>query len=273
MSIMFNKENHTMPSRFKRRKRTFWIIIILIVLAIWGIHRYGSLDSRLKSAWNKVIYTSNDNVAIAVYSPRTHRIYSATNAPGHRFHTASTVKVAILAGLLAKQSNSLSDHQYSLAKAMIEQSDNDATTALFEDLGGQSGLQNTFDRFGMSSSTARKNWGLSITTPRDQIKLLNNIFYRSKLLSRQDQNTIGSLMSAVEADQSWGISADSNRFAIKNGWLNYGKAKWIVNSIGYVKNNNGTDYTIAVYTDDNSTMQTGQQTIEQLARVTKSLME
>ena len=80
-------------------------------------------------------------------------------------------------------------------------------------------------------------------------------------------------MSAVEADQSWGISADSNRFAIKNGWLNYGKATWLVNSIGYVINNNGTDYTIAVYTDDNSTMQTGQQTIEQLARVTKSLME
>ncbi|MGM9892384.1 serine hydrolase [Limosilactobacillus sp.] len=262
-----------MNHRFKRRRRTFWIIIILVILAIWGIHRFGSLDSRLKSAWNKVIYTSNDNVAIAVYSPRTHQIYSATNAPGHRFHTASTVKVAILAGLLHKQSGKLSDHQSSLAKAMIEQSDNNATTTLFDSLGGQQGLQSTFDQFGMSASTARKNWGLSTTTPRDQVKLLNNIFYHSKILSQQDQDYINDLMSNVDADQNWGISADSNRFAIKNGWLNYGDSKWMVNSIGYVKNNNGTDYTIAIYTDRNSTMQTGQQTIEQLARVTKSLME
>ena len=131
-----------MKPRSKRRKRTIWIIIILIVLAIWGIHRYGSLGSRLRGAWNKVIYTSNDNVAIAVYSPRTRHIYSATNAPGHKFHTASTVKVTILAGLLVKQPNGLTSHQYDLAKAMIEQSDNTSTTLLFNDLGKQQGLQN-----------------------------------------------------------------------------------------------------------------------------------
>lgn len=262
-----------MQPRSRRRKRTFWVIIILIILAIWGIHRYGSLNSRLKSAWNKVIYTSNDNVAIAVYSPRTRKIYSATNTPGHKFHTASTVKVAVLAGILANQSSGLSDKQYSLAKAMIEQSDNDATTTLFNELGGQKGLQETFNKFGMSNSTAHQNWGLSTSTPRDQVKLLNNIFYKSKLLTTQDQKVIGSLMSNVEADQNWGISADSNHFAIKNGWLSYGNSKWIVNSIGYVKNSNGTDYTIAVYTDKNSTMQVGQQTIEQLARVTKNKME
>lgn len=262
-----------MKPRSKRRKRTIWIIIILIVLAIWGIHRYGSLGSRLRGAWNKVIYTSNDNVAISVYSPRTRHIYSATNAPGHKFHTASTVKVTILAGLLVKQPNGLTSHQYDLAKAMIEQSDNTPTTLLFNDLGKQQGLQKAFDEFGMSDSVARKNWGLSTTTPRDQVKLLNNIFYKSKLLSSQDQNLIGGLMSNVDADQSWGISADSNHFAIKNGWLDYGSSKWMVNSIGYVKNSNGTDYTIAIYTDKNSTMQTGQQTIEQLARVTKSLMQ
>lgn len=262
-----------MQPRSRRRKRTFWVIVILIILAIWGIHRYGSLNSRLKSAWNKVIYTSNDNVAIAVYSPRTRKTYSATNAPGHKFHTASTVKVTVLAGLLAKQSGGLSDKQYNLAKAMIEQSDNNATTALFESLGGQRGLQNAFDKFGMTNSTARENWGLSTTTPQDQIKLLNNVFYKSRLLSPQDQKLIISLMSNVEADQSWGISADSNHFAIKNGWLNYGDSKWIVNSIGYVKNRNGTDYTIAIYTDKNSNFQVGQQTIEQLARVTKNMME
>lgn len=262
-----------MQPRTNRRKRTIWAIIIIILLALWGIHRYGSLNGRLQNAWNKVIYTSNDNVGIAVYSPKTRQIYTGSNVPGHRFHMASTVKVAILAGVLVKQPNGLSDHQYQLAKEMIEQSDNAATTELLDDLGGRQGLQSTFNRFGMHNSTARSNWGLSTTTPRDQIKLLNNIFYKSNLLTKQDQELIAKLMRNVEADQNWGISADSSDFAVKNGWLSYGKSKWMVNSIGYVKNRNGTDYTIAIYTDKNANMQVGQQAVEQLARVTKSLLK
>lgn len=243
------------------------------MVAIIGIHHYTSLEARLKSNWDRVVNTSSDNVSIAVYSPKRKRIYQSTNAPKHKFHTASTVKVSILAGILAKQ-HSLTSNQAKLAKAMIEQSDNTATTTLFTDsLGGQSGLQNTFKEFGMNDSVANKSWGLTTTTPTDQVKLLNNIFYKSKLLTSQDQTTIRNLMSNVDADQSWGISAGSNNFAIKNGWLSYGDDDWIVNSIGYIKNKNGTDYTIAVYTDKNNSMVTGQQTIEQLARVTKPLMK
>lgn len=156
---------------------------------------------------------------------------------------------------------------------MIEQSDNDATSELFEDyLGGRAGLQKAFDEFDMRDSKANRSWGLTTTTPKDQVKLLNNIFYKSKILSSADQAEIKSLMSNVESDQAWGISASSDNFAIKNGWLNYGHNGWIVNSIGYVKNSNGTDYTIAVYTDKNKSMAAGQQTIEQLARVTKPIL-
>lgn len=156
---------------------------------------------------------------------------------------------------------------------MIEQSDNTATTTLFKELGGQAGLQEVFNKFDMKDSVAHKSWGLTTTTPKDQVKLLNNIFYQSKLLSSQDQATIRNLMNNVESDQAWGISAGSDNFAIKNGWLSYGSDDWIVNSIGYIKNSNGTSYTIAIYTDKNNSMMTGQQTIEQLARTTKSIME
>lgn len=258
-----------------RHHKRGWLIltIIIILAAIIGIHHYTSLEVRLKSSWDRVVNTSNDNVSVAVYSPKTRRIYQATNAPKHKFHTASTVKVSILAGILARQ-HSLTNHQQALAKAMIEESDNTATTKLFtKSLGGQSGLQDTFNEFGMNDSVANKSWGLTTTTPADQIKLLNNIFYKSKLLTSQDQATIRGLMGNVDADQNWGISAGSNNFAVKNGWLTYGNDDWIVNSIGYIKNNNGTDYTIAVYTDKNNSMVTGQQTIEQLARVTKPLMK
>src|SRR5699024_312806 len=103
--------------------------------------------------------------------------------------------------------------------------------------------------------------------------LLNNIFYKSKVLSDDERSEIRDLMGNVESDQAWGISASSDNFALKNGWLNYGKDEWIVNSIGYVKNSNGTDYTIAVYTDKNQSMAAGQQVIEQLARVTKPILD
>jgi beta-lactamase class A len=256
-----------------RRRPRWFLIILLVLVVIFGLHHFLSTGARLKANWNKIVYTSSDNVAIAVYSPKTHRTYTSTNAPKHKFHTASTVKVSILAGLLLKQQSPLSSNQLSLAKQMIEQSDNDATTELFNELGGQEGLQETFNKFGMKDSVAHKSWGLTTTTPADQVKLLNNIFYQSKLLSSQERSTIRNLMSNVESDQAWGISAGSNDFAIKNGWLSYGSDDWIVNSIGYIKNNNGTSYTIAVYTDNNNSMTTGQQTIEQLARTTKSIME
>lgn len=256
--------------RLNRRKVVLFILIILA--AFWGIHHFTATSPRLKSAWNKIIFTSNNNVAIAVYSPKTHRTYSSSNVPNHKFYMASTVKVSVLAGLLVKQDGVLSSHQRSLAKQMIEASDNNSTSELFDDLGGQQGLQSTFNQFGMKDSTADSSWGLSTTTAKDQIKLLNNIFYKSNLLSADSQQYISSLMSNVESDQIWGVSASSDNFALKNGWLENGNEKWIINSIGYVKNSNGTSYTIAMYSDKNQSMQTGEEVLNQLARVTKPIL-
>lgn len=256
--------------RLNRRKIGLFILIILAVF--WGIHHFTATGPRLKSAWNKIIFTSNNNVAIAVYSPKTHQTYTSSNVPNHKFHMASTVKVSILAGLLVKQNGFLSTHQSSLAKKMIEASDNDSTSELFDDLGGQAGLQSTFNQFGMNDSTANTAWGLSTTTAKDQIKLLNNIFYKSTLLSSSSRQYINNLMQNVESDQIWGVSTASDSFALKNGWLENGKEKWIINSIGYVKNKNGTSYTIAMYSDKNQSMQTGEEVLNQLARVTNPIL-
>lgn len=258
--------------RLGHRRRLF-MIILLALLAVWGIHHLTATSPRLKSAWSKITYTSNNQVGIAVYSSKKHQTYSATNVPDHKYHMASTVKVSILAGLLVKQNGNLTDHQKKLAKQMIEASDNDATNKLFKALGGQAGLQSTFNEFGMSNSSANESWGLSTTTPRDQVKLLNNIFYKSSLLTANSRDYINELMSNVDADQNWGISASSNHYALKNGWLENGREKWIVNSIGCIKNDDGTSYTIAIYSDHNQSMQSGEDVIEQLARVTKSILD
>ncbi|MDO4903674.1 MAG: serine hydrolase [Limosilactobacillus sp.] len=256
----------------RRRKFRFWAIVIIIA-SILLYRRFGTLEGRMYHDWKNIIYTSNGNVAVAIYSPKNHKTYYQAKNPNHKFHTASTVKVSILAGLLLKQSDGLSKHQYSLAEKMIEESDNDSTTELFEDLGEREGLQDTFEKFGMNDSVAKQSWGLTLTTPRDQIKLLNNIFYSSNVLNSSQRKLIADLMNEVEMDQRWGISAGSGHFALKNGWLNYGKSDWIVNSIGYITNNDGSTYTIAVYTDKNTSMENGQQTIEQIARIAKSYLK
>lgn len=135
------------------------------------------------------------------------------------------------------------------------------------------GLQETFDKLGMTDSKAHEEWGLSTTTPSDQLKLLNAIFYSSNLLSTSQQSYVRNLMQNVESDQQWGISAGSTNFYLKNGWLDEDDG-WIINSIGYIPGNNGASdsYTIAVYTDDNSSMQNGENTIEKLAKSTSKIL-
>ncbi|MGN1284400.1 MAG: penicillin-binding protein, partial [Candidatus Limosilactobacillus intestinavium] len=122
---------------------------------------------------------------------------------------------------------------------------------------------------------ANEAWGMTTTTPADQIKLLNNIFFSSTKLSDSSRNYIQHLMSNVESDQQWGISAGSNNFALKNGWLDQddGSGKWIINSIGRVNGSQDNDYTIAVYTDNNSSMNSGEKLVEKLARSTKNILD
>lgn len=211
-------------------------------------------------------------MAIAVYSNQTKKTYTASNAANHSYRMASTVKVSILVGLLMKQ-GTLNSSEQANAQAMIENSSNTAASALFVELGEKSGLQETFDKLGMTDSKAHEEWGLSTTTPSDQLKLLNAIFYSSNLLSTSQQSYVRNLMQNVESDQQWGISAGSTNFYLKNGWLDEDDG-WIINSIGYIPGNNGASdsYTIAVYTDDNSSMQNGENTIEKLAKSTSKIL-
>lgn len=53
-----------------RRRPRLILIILLILVIVFGLHHFLSLGARLKANWNKIVYTSSDNVSIAVYSPR-----------------------------------------------------------------------------------------------------------------------------------------------------------------------------------------------------------
>lgn len=285
---------------FRRKASLVSLLFILLALALnWGLiyknknplsinnkqsanpvkhipklFKSSDISGQLHKRWQADAKDSGSNVSIAVYSKKTGETYTYNTTPGHTYHMASTVKVSVLAGSLLQNNGSLDSQGKDYAEAMIENSDNDSTTDLVNNyLGGTQGLQSTFNQFQMTNSKANEAWGMTSTTPADQVKLLNNIFFSSNKLTSSEQNYIKKLMYNVESDQQWGISAGSKHYALKNGWLtDDDNGKWIINSIGYVDGSGDNDYTIAVYTDGNSTMSSGKKLVEKLARSTKDVL-
>ncbi|MFD1671381.1 serine hydrolase [Agrilactobacillus yilanensis] len=224
----------------------------------------------LLAKWQKILNQTDSAVQIVVYDKSSNQTYTLTNNKQGTFTTASTVKVAILAGLLhmhEQNGTTLSSNEKALAEKMIKNSDNDAATTLFNEIGGFDGLNAVFEALGMTDTSSSNGWGLTVTTATDQLKLLNNVFYSSSYISSTSRNYIKTLMGDVSRDQNWGISAGSTTYQLKNGWRTDSDSRWIVDSIGHVGANN-KGYTIAVYTYGNTTLASGETLIEQLAKAT-----
>ena len=175
------------------------------------------------------------------------------------FHTASVVKVDILATLLWQHQRSgsqLSDGQRDEAEAMIAESDNDAASELWDDIGGGSGLAAANGAFGLTQTTPGPDgaWGSTATTASDQIRLLSMLTDESGPLSADSRSYELGLLADVESDQRWGVPAAATDAAsavyVKDGWLSASSDNglWIVNSIGRIVEP-GHDWLVAVLSD------------------------
>jgi beta-lactamase class A len=190
------------------------------------------------------------------------------------FDTASIVKVDILAALLqqAQQDGvSLTTRQKTLATAMIERSDNSAATALFDEIGGKSGLERFNSVIGLTDTVVGSdgNWGLTRTAAADQIRLLQIVFGDTSTLTTASQAYVAELMSNVEDDQNFGVSAaadDRDDAALKVGYLQRSQTGlWDVSSIGRIEAG-GHTYLVAVLSGDNATYASGVHLVNAAAR-------
>lgn len=191
---------------------------------------------------------------------------------GHLFDTGSIVKVDILATMLyqdqqAGTTMSASDESY--ATSMIENSDNDSANALFFAEGGVAAITAANKVFGLTGTTVAYHWGTTTTDPTDQMTLLKQVFTSDSVLTATSRTYIQGLMSKVESDQQWGVSAAASpgtSYMLKNGWLpDADSSLWTINSIGEVTYD-GHLLLIAVQTDDDSTdMTTGVDFAQQIA--------
>jgi beta-lactamase class A len=193
--------------------------------------------------------------------------------PDTQFDSASVVKTTVLATLLwdaQKSKRALTATEKSRATAMITKSDNDATTALWKQL-GVTKVKGFLTAAGMTRTVPGSGgyWGLTQITARDQQKLLALITAKNAVLTDASRGYILQLMNAVVASQRWGTPAGAPATAkihVKNGWLPRATHGWRVHSIGAFT---GTahNYQITVLTHDNATMQDGINTIQAVARV------
>ena len=214
--------------------------------------------------------STTGNVTAAVYDANTG--VTSLYRPGVAEATASIIKVDILATLLDQAQAAgvtLSDEQRDTATGMIEESDDDDATDLWNTVGGSTGI-NSFDAVAGVDHTDPNTegyWGLTTTTALDQVELLKKVAYPNTLLTDASRKYELGLMTNVDPSQAWGISAGvpaGVTVAIKNGWLPLDAGGWQVNSIGYV-DGDGRDYLIAVLTASTATEYAGIQDIEGLS--------
>jgi len=194
--------------------------------------------------------------------------------PGVREETASIIKAAILATLLhrtQRDDRSLTASERATARGMIEASDNNDATRLWNEDGGGAGVGAFLRAAGLTQTTFAGPglWGLTHTTPVDQIRLLRTIVLPNRLLRATAQAYELGLMAHVIPMDYWGVSGGIPRgvpVALKNGWLPQPGIAWQINSIGEIRGR-GEHYVIAVMTNGNPSEGYGISTIAGISRI------
>ncbi|MGO9752481.1 MAG: serine hydrolase [Solirubrobacteraceae bacterium] len=189
--------------------------------------------------------------------------------PGGRGVTASIIKLDILETLLRQ--SELSHVRFdgaspSVIQGMIENSDNDDATTLWDHVGGPGAIAAFNASAGLTQTSPNVAWGLTSTSAVDQIRLLCQLVLAHGLLNGGAQGYALGLMEHIETDQDWGVSGDvpaGVSVALKNGWLPHGDG-WEINSVGRVQGD-GRDYLIAVLTANDPGEGYGIATIEGLS--------
>lgn len=216
--------------------------------------------------------------SVAVLDRKTGLRYSFRGTEA--YETASVVKVQVLACLLLTAQDKhrdLTSSELSLAKRMITLSDNDATTALFTQLGRAPAITKSNKRLGLTATKVSDSWGLTRTTVNDQVRLLSELVDSKGPLDEDSRELADKLMSSVDDDQDWGIPAvgkSGEHTTVKNGWLprSTDGNRWIINTVGRVTGDD-IDVSIAVLSHNNASMPGGIKMVEKAAKMTRQYLK
>lgn len=216
----------------------------------------GALSPRLGA----YVQGLGDDASVAVYVP-DQKVYYEYN-PRQQAKMASTFKVPILLTLLSQveaQGRSLTSDEMALAQTMIENSDNDAATALYQEINYNIGINQFMYQANISGLEINGDaFGDSVITPTAMTQLLNALWF-GKILTASDRTYALGLMENVRGDEQMGVGQTAPKgaqVAMKDGWITDDDGTWITNSVGIV-NVNGHVYIIAVYVHNHADINDG----------------
>jgi hypothetical protein len=226
-----------------------------------------SQGSSFKAAVRSYIAKRDGAISLAMYDNVAKTLTIVH--PSVRGRTASVVKVDILETRLHQTRGHLSSEEREVATAMIENSDNDSASDLFNADGGAPGLEGYNDDLDLEQTVPNDEWGLTTTSAADQLILVRTLLHHNEFLTNSARRFQRGLMRHVEADQRWGIGAGvptTAYFGNKNGWLPVDEDhdRWAVNSVGWVRGD-GKAYEIAVITQHSVSFGYGKRTINHLS--------
>jgi beta-lactamase class A len=237
----------------------------------------GDASAAVAASVQTYLKSQGDQSAVAVLDATT-GAQLAVNADAG-FHTASIVKVDILATLLLQRqaAQGLTANEQSLAFDMITKSDNAAATSLWNEIGSASGLAAANRTLGLTETTpgSGNSWGHTTTTANDQLRLLQALTSASGPLDATSRGYVLNLMSQVEDDQDWGVpaaaSAQATGVYVKNGWMDDSSddGLWVNNSVGRIVEP-GHDWLVVVLTSGNTSESSGINVVEHAATLAVS---
>jgi beta-lactamase class A len=233
----------------------------------------------LNAALTKLDATSPE-FSVAVLDKKTGELYAYRGTT--KYDTASIVKAQILACMLLKDQDAGHDptsSEMALAKPMIRLSDNNATTSLFQRIGGRSAVTKCNKRLGLKQTVVNTSWGLTRTTVDDQVKLLSEYVDAKGPLDSDSRKTAYGLMSTVDDAQNWGIPSIAEAgedTTVKNGWdtRSADGGLWAINTIGRVTSDGGdVDVSVAVLSHNNQSMDSGIAMVQKIAKLTRQYLK
>ncbi|HVT69274.1 MAG TPA: serine hydrolase, partial [Trebonia sp.] len=181
------------------------------------------------------------------------------------------MKAIILAALLRwhqETGRPLTRWEKDAATLMITQSDNDAATGLWDEV-GPARLHHFLDLAKMNQTRLgrRGEWGLTRATAHDEMLLLTLLVRPNAVLSSSSRAFELGLMARVTRAQRWGTPAGAPHDVtvhVKNGWLP-DRTGWHINSLGAFTRARDA-YLIVVLTDDDPSEAYGIDTVQDVAR-------
>jgi beta-lactamase class A len=236
-----------------------------------GTASFDALSADLSS------YLTNlgSNVGVVTYDLTRQRTYTYNSSTP--FITASSIKVPIMLTFLDRieqQRREPTNNEMALLTTMIENSDNDSATALFNAVGNTAGITTYMQKISINGLVSNDDaWGYSTITPQTMVDLLT-LLHNGKILNSKHRALALNLMENVEPDQQIGVgdtAPNKATVALKDGWVTDYDNLWAMNSSGIVTVGKET-YIISVYTQEQETLEDGQYITRKVCSTVASLL-